>query len=465
MSPPLRWSAAIALLGALGSAPACTPDFDGLSRGHDAGDPLPAHCTNSVLDEDESDLDCGGSCFGCDVDRSCRVANDCQTRTCMSGWCDLATGPPSWIATADVPTARLRAGAALGSDGLIYVIGGVEAIFAQTPTAVVEAYDPYFDQWRSRAPLPTPRWDISAATGADGQLYAVGGVDGSTSQSTSRVEAYDPAGNVWSPAPPLNLNRAGFALAQSEGGKIYVIEGVDPTNGGSALDTLEVYAGRPQTSWSVRQVPGTLHTSHSAVTMGADGRIFLLGGRSNDAAIATNAMRIYDPRSDEWSAGVDLPDPGLDAAAAQGGDGRIYRYNGHTVIAFRGRRWLPVGAPSGQTSFPKLVAGPDGRLYAIGGAAIGGGFFEGYGPILRQSAGAGATPDSVSVRGYNFAARATVRFYWDDSSTAAATTESDDAGAFAELPLSATGMRGAHSLAALDDRSRFRVRIPVVLGP
>ena len=49
------------------------------------------HCFDRKLDADETDVDCGGSCRGCEAGASCAVAADCETITCEQGRC----GPPS----------------------------------------------------------------------------------------------------------------------------------------------------------------------------------------------------------------------------------------------------------------------------------------------------------------------------------------------------------------------------------
>ena len=42
-----------------------------------------SHCDNWVLDGDETDVDCGGSCSPCSLDENCKVDSDCS-----SGYCD-----------------------------------------------------------------------------------------------------------------------------------------------------------------------------------------------------------------------------------------------------------------------------------------------------------------------------------------------------------------------------------------
>lgn len=50
----------------------------------------PEHCTNGVLDETESDLDCGDVCGPCADAATCRVNNDCDSGQCIAGSCASA---------------------------------------------------------------------------------------------------------------------------------------------------------------------------------------------------------------------------------------------------------------------------------------------------------------------------------------------------------------------------------------
>ena len=61
----------------------------GLDSGTDAGPVLPAHCSNGITDEDESDLDCGGSCDPCGACMGCASAADCGGVACTTeGVCE-----------------------------------------------------------------------------------------------------------------------------------------------------------------------------------------------------------------------------------------------------------------------------------------------------------------------------------------------------------------------------------------
>jgi hypothetical protein len=48
-------------------------------------------CHDRVLDGDESDVDCGGSCAKCPAASMCRIVADCQTAGCDAGHCRAAS--------------------------------------------------------------------------------------------------------------------------------------------------------------------------------------------------------------------------------------------------------------------------------------------------------------------------------------------------------------------------------------
>ncbi len=64
----------------------------------------PASCDNEILDGDETDTDCGGSCPGCDLDQDCEVGTDCATGFCSgSSMCALQQ-PVVWLDASDDTT-------------------------------------------------------------------------------------------------------------------------------------------------------------------------------------------------------------------------------------------------------------------------------------------------------------------------------------------------------------------------
>ncbi len=50
-------------------------------------------CSDGMLDGDETDVDCGGSCAKCAVGKGCSTGTDCQSASCSSGiCCGVGTG-------------------------------------------------------------------------------------------------------------------------------------------------------------------------------------------------------------------------------------------------------------------------------------------------------------------------------------------------------------------------------------
>ncbi|MBI2906179.1 MAG: prepilin-type N-terminal cleavage/methylation domain-containing protein [Chloroflexi bacterium] len=229
-----------------------------------------------------------------------------------------------------------------------------------TPTATPDGR-----YWAARSSLPTGRTWVAAAAGPDGKIYALGG-----GSSSPAVEAYDPVMDSWAAKTPLPIGVYGAGAATGSDGRIYVVSG---SPGGGMGDALQIYdpsggswvlgPSLPFASW----VP--------AAAAGLDGRIYVFGGQAS-----TSKLQIYDPVSNAWSSGLDLPEGRFGAAAVRGADGRIYVFGGMNyssdpillnslnIYDPTANTWS-VGAPLGQRRVYLAGAlGPDGRIYAMGGA-------------------------------------------------------------------------------------------------
>ena len=217
----------------------------------------------------------------------------------------------------DIPSSGLT-GEAVG--GYLYAIGGnVRGTSWAETTHDVSRYSPSADAWSPLAPMPTARRALSSVVIGD-HIYAIGG---QTTDSTGRVERYDVVDDRWERVASLKTARHGAGVA-AYGGKIYVFGG--------------------------RQT-GTDHSS----------------------------VEVYDPELNRWNYITDMPSSGEPWRAATLGD-RIYMSGG---VFFSSPKHLwsydPVGDVWDTSSLPEMnvsrcfhelvVAG--GRLYAIGGSAIG----------------------------------------------------------------------------------------------
>lgn len=222
----------------------------------------------------------------------------------------------AWQRKASLPTARSSFGIAVASDR-IFVIGGTRT---DTLGAVdtVEAYDPVSDRWTTAAQMPTPRSQVGAAM-VGGKIYAVGGNTG----HERAFEAYDPVIDQWSVLPPLPAARRNAGVA-AVGGRLFVVGGVTPDGWTpvGALDEYEPATGR----WTARPDAPTARTDLAIA--GQEGQIVVIGGFNRRALAVVEA---YDPVGGSWTTRPDLPAP-VQLAAAASLEGRIFVAGGTSKL-------------------------------------------------------------------------------------------------------------------------------------
>ena len=84
------------------------------------GDCVPANCMDGVLNSDETDVDCGGSCNPCDNDDECLVAADCNSGYCaedLSGGGGTGGGGGAGVGGAAGGAGGAAGGAGIGGAG------------------------------------------------------------------------------------------------------------------------------------------------------------------------------------------------------------------------------------------------------------------------------------------------------------------------------------------------------------
>jgi len=107
----------------------------------------------------------------------------------------------------------------------------------------VEAYDPKTNTWTPRAPMPVGVEGAGAALGADGKIYVVGGTRSYSSPLPLKlVQVYDPVQDKWSKGPALKTRRQGLAVVATPDGRIYAIGG---TSHYSAYHPRMLLGGEP----------------------------------------------------------------------------------------------------------------------------------------------------------------------------------------------------------------------------
>ncbi len=240
-----------------------------------------------------------------------------------------APATDTWAFAPSLLQARAGHTAAVGANGRIYVIGGLYGV------ATVEEYTPGMRAWMNVADLPSPRALLAAAVGVDGRIYVLGGTDQRLPPYTpvTTVEVYTPSTNTWATAANMQTPRLGLTAAAGADGRIFAIGG--DTLGGHAGTTTTVEAYSPATNTWAIVASMTVPRSGHAAAIGADGRIFAVGGYSGPQSTAS--AEAYTPSTNTWAPIADLPIGGSSLAAAVvgatlylvGGGGRndiVWRY-------------------------------------------------------------------------------------------------------------------------------------------
>jgi RNA polymerase sigma factor (sigma-70 family) len=207
-----------------------------------------------------------------------------------------------WEAKASLPYTNY-AFTASAVNGKIYAIGGWPGNDINT----VEEYNPATDKWTKKADMPTVRGFTSAAV-VDGIIYVIGG---SNSASLSVVEAYDPVADKWSRKADIPL--AGRYRSAAIGNKIYSVGGENSREMCGISSCPQPYLYEYDTVLDKWTKKAEITTAKAGMSMDViDGKIYVVGGDAPTAArddiVQTFLVEIYDPGTDTWKAGVNLPD-------------------------------------------------------------------------------------------------------------------------------------------------------------
>jgi N-acetylneuraminic acid mutarotase len=193
----------------------------------------------------------------------------------------------TWVTKTPMHQARGFLGVA-AVNGKIYAIGGNVLVYQdklRTESKAVgtnEEYDPETDTWTFKTPMPTPSSGFATAV-YQGKIYCLG---------SGKNQVYNPATDEWE-----NKTSTSIPIAQANvvNGKIYVI-------GGYPNNTLnEVYDPATDT-WTTKAPAPKVAAAASGVL---DNKIYSIGGYFDGGYISVT--QIYDPLNDLWSIGSPPP--------------------------------------------------------------------------------------------------------------------------------------------------------------
>jgi N-acetylneuraminic acid mutarotase len=240
--------------------------------------------------------------------------------------------------TASMPTYRSGFGVAI-VDHKIYTIGGQGAP-GQGPSKVNEVFDTRTGTWETKTPAIDYGSELLANT-VNGRIYAMysgGRYDGSNMTGTgSNIDVYDPETDTWTRKSALPQEVLGPQYSCVIDEKIYIIKdsiGDDVYKPTIGEGKLHIYDTTGDTWRTGANLSTFYKQSRVVATTGehAPKQIYLVGGAIRHFSPfgdfeAVNATFSYDPVSDSWSRGADMPTARQSAAVAVVAD-KIYALGG-----------------------------------------------------------------------------------------------------------------------------------------
>ena len=190
---------------------------------------------------------------------------------------------------------------------MLVVIGlitlSTNVIFPPAPSEIaqIEEFD---ERWEELAPMPVTRTEMALAI-YGGDVYAIGGKD--LEGVSDGIFTYRPIENRWEqlsgkPTPVAEVN--GVVIGE----KIYIPGG--RLNNGQYTNILEIYDPRTDTWMKGAELPISVG-SYALVDF--EGRMYLFGGWNGGQVLSD--VLIYDPNENTWTKGTSMDSPRRDAAA------------------------------------------------------------------------------------------------------------------------------------------------------
>jgi N-acetylneuraminic acid mutarotase len=275
-----------------------------------------------------------------------------------------------WLRGQDMPDPRGEMASAMAGSRLV-VAGGLYGV--GRASNAVDVYDMVQRQWVIAPPLPARRHHAAAAA-LDDSVYVTGGAASVTDSTPRRDMWRAQPGGTWEALPLMPEGRAGHAMV-AFGSRLYVFGGVGRTN------TTLIYD--PAHDWT-NGAPLPAGRNHlRAVVWGKE--IWVIGGRTSKLM---RRVDIYDPETDHWRRGPDLPKP-MSAMVVAVLDGKLHVIGGENP-AFLGGRVLTEHfvLPAGSTTWERR-APPALPVHGAG--------FGAYQGAVLVVAGGATRPGALSV--------------------------------------------------------------------
>ena len=288
----------------------------------------------------------------------------------------------AWQALPDMAVPRWEAGSVVFEDRL-YVFGGYKMPTRACKRA--DVFDPKDNSWRQLADLPSAVTHMNLVLDGRSIWFAGGFKDGYKGYALSEVWRYDIDENTFVEGPSLPAPRASGGLA-IVGRKLHFVGGLTKDRDTCSakhwvLDLEEVDRGNAKWQEAKPMSKGRCHFG----TATFNEKIYLIGGmyHHDSQQIDLPLVDIYDPETDSWSKGGDLPTGHTHAEASTFvHNNQIYFLGGMAQVGER--RWIdnkittltPEGSWKHVGELPRPLSASAagivaGKLYLAGGSLNG----------------------------------------------------------------------------------------------
>ena len=256
---------------------------------------------------------------------------------------------------------------AVASGGAIIIYGGNDGV---SSVSTVINYSPS-DGSTTLASMSVPRSYLGYAPDRNGNAYAIGGLDDGGNPLAS-AEVYNQDTSAWSPIASLPAARYNFPAVFDRTNFIYIFGGYTDTVSGVESPNVLRYSVSKNTWTSLAAMP--VATAGSTAALGADGKIYVVGGLSS--GVPTNTVQVYNAAADSWTLSTPLPESLTGSTMGTDSLGRLVVMGGSdTNGSDTGDVWRSqqLGVPDAPPVFTQLPAtnGIYQSLYSSSIAATG----------------------------------------------------------------------------------------------
>lgn len=193
--------------------------------------------------------------------------------------------------------------------------------------------------------------------------------------STAGVAKFDPETKTWTDLPAMPEARSTHDSA-IVGRTLFVVGGwtmAGATEESEFLDTaLALDLDKPEAGWRTIEQPFQRRALAAAEHQG---KLYVLGGLTGDGLAVDCRVDVYDPQTNTWTQGPDLPRGSRNegfGSSAYSVHGRLYQ-SGMSGRIFRldesGKSWEAIGSWGVPRITHRLLPGPGHSILAVGGTA------------------------------------------------------------------------------------------------